>query len=303
MAKLQAPDGAQTQVLFARTLVGRSRPCLLRIDYSVVSGEHASIIWNGDKWIIRDLASKNGTFVDGKRLSPGIAHDLQVGSTLGFGGPEREWQVLELEAPQMMAIGARSGRKIVAQGGILALPSEDQPELTIFEVQQEGWCVESESGQRDAIEDLDTVQCDGETWRIQLPIEAEGTPLVQANMTLRNTQFLFRSWPDREAVGLDLVCRGDTISLIPREHLKILLQLARFRSEESAPPQRPGFEPGWRTLEELAADLKMSVNAVNVSTFRARRQLTEAGLVDASRIVQVRRGLRRFGADLFEVQM
>lgn len=50
-------------------LVGRRRGVHLALDYPGVSARHAEIAACGDRLRIRDLASTNGTFVNGRRIS------------------------------------------------------------------------------------------------------------------------------------------------------------------------------------------------------------------------------------------
>lgn len=50
-------------------LIGRDPTCDIRIDNVGVSRHHARIERHGDTWALVDLASGNGTFVKGKRIS------------------------------------------------------------------------------------------------------------------------------------------------------------------------------------------------------------------------------------------
>jgi pSer/pThr/pTyr-binding forkhead associated (FHA) protein len=65
------------------TLVGRRKDCDLSIPLSVISRKHCEINIDQNKLTVRDLHSKNGTFVNGQRveefrLSPG--NQLRLGS-------------------------------------------------------------------------------------------------------------------------------------------------------------------------------------------------------------------------------
>jgi pSer/pThr/pTyr-binding forkhead associated (FHA) protein len=58
------------------TVIGRARPCNVRIAFSKVSRRHCQLIRNGDELTIEDLGSSNGTYHNGKKvdravLSPG----------------------------------------------------------------------------------------------------------------------------------------------------------------------------------------------------------------------------------------
>jgi len=48
--------------------IGRAADAALRIDHPSVSRMHAELLFDGARWQLRDLGSKNGTFVDGIRV-------------------------------------------------------------------------------------------------------------------------------------------------------------------------------------------------------------------------------------------
>jgi pSer/pThr/pTyr-binding forkhead associated (FHA) protein len=66
--------------------VGRKAGSDIRIELSSVSSEHASLISPArGQWTIADEGSRNGTFVDGNKLTKGTAMPLPVASTVRFG--------------------------------------------------------------------------------------------------------------------------------------------------------------------------------------------------------------------------
>lgn len=50
------------------TIIGRDRGCDIPIDRTEVSRRHAELVRHGDGWLLRDLKSSNGTFVDDERI-------------------------------------------------------------------------------------------------------------------------------------------------------------------------------------------------------------------------------------------
>jgi pSer/pThr/pTyr-binding forkhead associated (FHA) protein/S1-C subfamily serine protease len=56
----------------------------------VVSTRHAEIRFEGGAWVVADLSSRNGTYVNGRRVGAGSTPPLKVGDTirLGESGPE-----------------------------------------------------------------------------------------------------------------------------------------------------------------------------------------------------------------------
>ncbi len=63
--------------------IGRSTDCGLSIPSQRVSRNHAEIVWDDDKPVLRDLGSQNGTHVNGRRIRG--EHALVDGDELEFG--------------------------------------------------------------------------------------------------------------------------------------------------------------------------------------------------------------------------
>jgi predicted component of type VI protein secretion system len=66
-----------------RSIVGRGTDANVRIDNREVSQMHAALILTGDQAIVEDLASTNGTSVNGAALS--MPRRLATGDRLSFG--------------------------------------------------------------------------------------------------------------------------------------------------------------------------------------------------------------------------
>src|SRR5688500_15173109 len=80
MARLRHVDGPEELRLPARGIVGRSKASNIALPGRWLSSEHASIGWMGDSWVLRDLSSRNGTFVDGVRADAGRSIRLRAGA-------------------------------------------------------------------------------------------------------------------------------------------------------------------------------------------------------------------------------
>lgn len=72
----------KTCVVDQRASIGRLAGNTIVIDNPAVSGHHASVFRDGDHFVIEDLASTNGTFVNGKHVS---RHTLQSGDAVRVG--------------------------------------------------------------------------------------------------------------------------------------------------------------------------------------------------------------------------
>ncbi len=64
-------------------IIGRARDAGLRLDSSSVSRRHARITWSGSVYMLEDLGSKNGTWVNERRLSEPTS--LNDGNLIRFG--------------------------------------------------------------------------------------------------------------------------------------------------------------------------------------------------------------------------
>jgi adenylate cyclase len=64
------PDGQEIQQGFAgdQTMVGRHEKCDLRLVDSMVSRNHCLILKEGRRFVVKDLQSRNGTWVNGRRI-------------------------------------------------------------------------------------------------------------------------------------------------------------------------------------------------------------------------------------------
>ena len=75
--------------------VGREPGCDVLLDSPTVSRRHALVAPNGDGWIVRDLGSGNGTFLDARRVDEA---PLPNGVAIRFGSVPA-WFEEEPEAP------------------------------------------------------------------------------------------------------------------------------------------------------------------------------------------------------------
>jgi pSer/pThr/pTyr-binding forkhead associated (FHA) protein len=294
----QLPSGPVV-VLQARCLVGRSAACNLRVHDRFVSSEHAKLGWTGSEWLLRDLGSRNGTFVDGERLRPAEPVALKAGSELGFGSPEAGWRLIDDGPPVALATDLMTGAVVTAVGDLLVLPDDVNPELSVFRSNQaDVWMTESRDGDRERVEDQAVVRVGDRAFRLDLPVADDATPVVQLAMNLDTVDLRFGVPLNEERVELSVLLHGVETKLEAREHGYFLLTLARARAEDAG---RPPEERGWRTNEQLSRMLRLDANALRVSTHRARQQLASIGLDGAVGIVEVERGKKRLGTDRFEI--
>jgi pSer/pThr/pTyr-binding forkhead associated (FHA) protein len=74
-------SGQTIQVLHGKLLIGREEDCDLRLESEFVSGYHCVLLLDDYALRIRDLGSKNGTLMNGRRIGTGemiLLHDDMV---------------------------------------------------------------------------------------------------------------------------------------------------------------------------------------------------------------------------------
>jgi pSer/pThr/pTyr-binding forkhead associated (FHA) protein len=72
---------SQTKVI----TIGRQEGVDLSFQHSSISRRHAEISYANGQYVLRDLASTNGTFLNGERVEPGSVHRLNANDSLRFG--------------------------------------------------------------------------------------------------------------------------------------------------------------------------------------------------------------------------
>jgi GAF domain-containing protein len=89
MTKFYIISGSQGDRSFdlksASTSVGRTPDNDIQIKNNSVSRRHMKISRKGDKFLIEDLKSKNGTWVSGKKLKPGDPYEVEEGTPIFIG--------------------------------------------------------------------------------------------------------------------------------------------------------------------------------------------------------------------------
>src|SRR5262249_14717690 len=148
----------------ARCLVGKSSDAAIRIDDAGISLDHASIQWNGVAWELRDLGSKNGTYLGGLPLEPGVRAKLVRGARIGFARAEPAWIFADDAPPRLIATRVRDG--FVREGEGLGLPNDEEPEVSLLSSARGMFELSDEQGERRALSSGELIEVRGEIWRI-----------------------------------------------------------------------------------------------------------------------------------------
>lgn len=280
-------------VLPARCLIGRSPECDLVLAEKNVSAQHAAIQWSGTEWELRDLGSRNGTYLNDVRLDAGGKGPLGLGARARFGRESPTWELVDASEPQLMAIHAQSGEVRDSEGGYLALASAQDAEVCIYHDAGGTWVAERD-GELEPIGDRATVETrDGATWKVFLPTALSGTVSDNSRLLLvASLRLEFKVSRDEEHVELVASCGDRRLDLQARAHHYPLLLLARQRLADLAAGFSEG-EQGWMRQDELARMLRMDDNHLYICIHRARTQLGRLGVRDAASLVERRVGSRQ----------
>lgn len=266
-------------------LVGRSRSCHLYLEGSHVSGTHATLAWTGQVWEVRDLGSRNGTFLNGQRLEPGQRAVLPAGSAVAFGDLDDAWRMIEDGPPAAVALCGTERRS--AREGMLALPHEDAPEVCIY---HDGVTWRADAGDRAwSVLTGQQIAAGGQQWTLLLPEDLRPTQ----ELAPRSAQLsiAFRVSRDEEHIEMLVRAGGRTETLDHRAHSYLLLTLARARILSNAEQDDlPDSERGWLYHDDLARGIGCSEGHLNMLVFRARQHLASVGIADAQDIIERRRG-------------
>ena len=281
-----------------RCILGRGSKCDVRVEDPRVSSEHAVVTHNGQTWELKDLGSKNGTMVGRRHLAPADRATLLLGSRFTLGG-RAVFEVVDIEPPGPVARGVRTGVVRVAAKGMLALPDDNEPAVTVFASFEGTWVAESSNGQRE-VANGDVIAAGSEEWRLELPVTITATlDSMQVGPTVDTVLLRFVVSRD-EHVKVSVVYDGREKDLAPRSFHYLLLTLARAWLEDASAP--PG-DRGWVDREDLCRMLNIDAGNLNVDVYRARRQIGAAGIHGAPGLV-VRRadsGQLRLGVQQVEV--
>jgi hypothetical protein len=260
----------------------------LWLDKRYVSAQHACLRYTGEHWELKDLGSRNGTYLDGARIRSGEEHRVRKGSKIAFGKLEEEWELIDVSCPLAMAMPLDGGDPVPIDGDMLVLPSSEDPRVTIYRNTDGGWYLEQSDGVA-PIENLQIFEVDSRSFRFSCTDNVCKTSLLDLSPALevRSLELRFCVSPDEEHVELHVSHESETFALGTRSHNYLLLTLARRRLADTR-EGIPDTSCGWIYQEDLAHDPSMSPPQLNIDVFRIRKQFAAIGVADAPQIIERR---------------
>lgn len=305
MGVLKAIQGDDLVPIPAQCLIGRSEACALRVERAEVSNEHASLRWLGDAWELRDLGSRNGTFLEGSRLSAGQGVLLRQGASFGLGTAQPSWKLVDAEAPLLAAFELGSRTWVSATGAVLGLPNDDSPLVSITHMPEQGWLCQGLDGTW-SVRNGEILTLGSQRWRLHLPSAVSSTVEAGQNAGFEAPapRLVFSTSKDEEYVELRVISAPSREHRLgARAHNYLLLVLARLRARDASDPALAPSEHGWIHLDELGSMLRLDRAHLYVTIHRARRQFASLGIPQAASVVAARAGtgMVRLGYSDFEI--
>lgn len=270
--------------LRARHRVGRADGADLRLADPGVSGDHALLRWELGSWLVQDLSSTNGVFVDGRRIQVGEAVPLGPGARLGFGSQEASWELVDDAPPEAYAEAA--GERRSAQEGKISLPDAQRPRCVVTLDPTRGWLAKDAAGER-PVRDGERVSEGGREWVLRLPEVLPRTARRGRSTSVARCRLRYRMSQDEESVDLTLLVDGEERRVGEAVWGYFVVCLARAHSEDALRGVAPA-EQGWRERAELERELRTRDNQLNVWVHRFRKRLAELGVEDAELAIEGR---------------
>lgn len=289
VALLVNTSTGQRIMLPARAILGRSSSCTLTFDDPCVSAEHATIAWSQRGWSIRDLGSRNGTFVNGQRLDAGEV-PLYAGHTIAFGDPNHPWRLEDDSMPQACARDCKSNLLLFGHHGLLVLPEPQRPLVSVFCDPRHGWIAEVQGDPR-PVSDGDMLVEAGHAWQLHLPKPQDQTAEFKSEQVLLEMlAFHFRLTDSGGVIELTILHGDNMIFRANRVFNKMLLNLSKQMLMDA---QKQPEDRGWVQVDDLCKALSIDDNRLSVDIHRIRRELASLDVVNAANIIERRRATRQ----------
>lgn len=298
MGILEQTESGRRYSLGSRCLLGRHPACDVTLEDARISGEHASLHWRGEGWELRDLGSRNGTFVAGRKLGAGERVVLKAGQHFLLGPGGICFQLLDPGPPAARARHVARQEVLELSGSLLLLPDDETPLASLFLDEGGRWVLETGHEQRYVV-DQERLRLGEEEWLLELPTVTTET-LDGGVPGIEGIHLKIGVSRDEEHVVVTVVHGTQHKVLAPRSYHYLLATLARLRLKDCGQPES---DQGWVDRGTLCRMLATDDNKLNVDIHRVRKQLSALGIQGAAGVVERRpgSGLVRLGIQSVEV--
>ncbi len=263
-----------------------------------ISQIHASVRWNGREWLLTDF-SRNGTWIDGNRLIPGEKNQLTEENVIRFSSlGESEWRLVDDKPPSNVIVPLKGNGRAIMLDRFHVLPSEAEPDISVYISQTGEWVCESEKGVY-LLKNGDIISHDQGLWQFFCD---DPVDVTLSQKLARDIRFCFHVSRDEEHVFLTIQVDKQTVDLGERAHHYMLLTLARQRLEDAENGVDQETQ-GWIETNRLAGMLSLDPSHLNIQIYRCRKQIGDAlvQLQNPPQVIERRSGGLRFGYPDFQI--
>jgi FHA domain len=293
-------DGSRIH-LPTQLIVGRASASDLVLPVPSVSASHALVRWSAPHWTLVDLGSRNGTYLNGKRLGSTTRHQsiIAQGDEVAFAEREEAWTLVD-EGPPRASLVPEDGSEPIGLSDAEIRPWSADGVCHGYVYCEAGtWKLEDLAGCIRELRSGDVLHLHGVAFRLQLPAPSPETPCAMepvAERTLATVSLDICVSADEEAATVTAQTCGDRLTLPARSHLYLLAYLARRRLSCTSTNLGNSNE-GWAAVDETCHDLAIpTAEALAVTVYRCRKDFERLGFREASRLVdRDKRGLLRIG--------
>lgn len=250
---------------------------------------HACARWEAPTWTLMDQ-SRNGSYINGRRLERDRASPVALGDEICFGSLEAApWRVVDVAGPADLLLPLSLGQHTITLAPFQNLPDDAAPQICIYRSPHGQWVKETKDGVT-LLNNGDTVYIGGHAWRLVCAEERACTLVPSTGLT----GMVFQISLDERHVSLTLTRGHASLDLGERPHHHLLMLLARQRLADAA-QGRDAHSQGWVAFDDLADRLHMDKAHLNIQIFRLRRHLEQAvaeGLIQHDFIERRSEGVR-----------
>ncbi|MEH0833843.1 FHA domain-containing protein [Pectobacterium cacticida] len=271
---------------------GRSKNCHSIFMHTDISYTHFIIFWKKDKWYIQDV-SKNGTWLNGKRLIKDKPHPLKKLDTIipSSNTDEKFVMTSDLQPcdilisviPHILPIYLKKPLTVIS-------------DTCFFLYDQNGWNVNTSDESKEkiyVIQDGEVIKLFNNHYYLQSERETSSQDRRIAPRSIDELTFCFYVSEDEEDIQLQITDAEQSITLKGerlQNQLYLLLHLARKSMADHlqgyAQPHR-----GWYDLNSLSKALGIKPNNTRIRVHRLRHRLCDAvnfSGIDACQILQIK---------------
>jgi pSer/pThr/pTyr-binding forkhead associated (FHA) protein len=285
MGILEQSESKRRFTLGSRCLLGRHATCDIWLEDARISGEHASLHWRVGGWELRDLGSRNGTFLDGRRLLRGERVPVAQGQSILLASGGGCFHLVDAGPPVARARCRARGEAREASGSLLVLPDDEAPQASLFRDESGRWVLE-QGEERRQVADQERLRLGEEEWVLELPTATQET-LEGDSPSLEGVHLRIGVSRNEEHVVVTVIHGNEHHVLPSRSYHYLLATLARLRLKDCG---LSDSERGWVDRETLCQMLATDGNKLNVDIHRARKQFSALGIQDAASVVERRPG-------------